>query len=89
MGGRVMAEGPPYRLEITLSEEQWDRLNAARGHEPRASFVKRALEAALAESAVRRQSGGADVVEHGSSSHDSGMVSKPRQRPTITETWAR
>lgn len=35
------------RIEITVSEETWDALNAARGHEPRASFVKRALESAL------------------------------------------
>jgi hypothetical protein len=35
------------RIEITVSEGTWDRLNAARGHEPRASFVKRALESAL------------------------------------------
>jgi ribosomal protein S27AE len=35
------------RLEITLDEAAWDRLNAVRGHEPRASFVKRALRDAL------------------------------------------
>lgn len=35
------------RLEITVSEETWGRLELARGHEPRASFVKRALESAL------------------------------------------
>jgi hypothetical protein len=38
-----------HRLEITLSDEQWARLNEARGHEARASFVKRALEKALSE----------------------------------------
>lgn len=31
------------RVEITVSEGTWDALEAARGHEPRASFVKRAL----------------------------------------------
>lgn len=31
------------RLEITVSDEMLTRLDAARGHEPRASFVKRAL----------------------------------------------
>lgn len=41
------------RLEITLSQEAWDRLEAARGHEPRASFVKRALESALSGSAPK------------------------------------
>lgn len=35
------------RIEITVSEEVWAALDAARGHEPRASFVKRALEKAL------------------------------------------
>jgi hypothetical protein len=35
------------RLEITLSEESWERLERVRGFEPRASFVKRALEKAL------------------------------------------
>lgn len=37
------------RLEITVSDEMLTRLDAARGHEPRASFVKRALESALDE----------------------------------------
>jgi hypothetical protein len=35
------------RVEITVSEGTWGRLEVARGHEPRASFVKRALESAL------------------------------------------
>jgi hypothetical protein len=35
------------RIEITVSDETWRRLDGARGHEPRASFVKRALERAL------------------------------------------
>lgn len=33
------------RLEITLSDEQLGQLDEARGHEPRASFVKRAVAA--------------------------------------------
>lgn len=37
------------RIEITVCEGTWDALNVARGHEPRASFVKRALESALDE----------------------------------------
>ena len=37
-----------------MSEETWARLDVARGHEPRASFVKRALEKALGDD----QSGG-------------------------------
>jgi hypothetical protein len=32
------------RIEITLSQERWEQLEAARGHEPRAAFIKRALE---------------------------------------------
>jgi hypothetical protein len=32
-----------HRLEITLNEDDWARLNELRGHEPRASFVKRVL----------------------------------------------
>lgn len=36
-----------HRLELTLSDEQWDALNEQRGHEPRASFVKRMLDAGL------------------------------------------
>lgn len=35
------------RIEITVSDEMFARLEAARGHEPRASFIKRALETAL------------------------------------------
>ena len=36
------------RIEITVSEELWRRVEVARGHEPRASFVKRALGEFLA-----------------------------------------
>jgi hypothetical protein len=32
-----------YRLEVTLDDEQLAALDAARGHEPRASYVKRML----------------------------------------------
>jgi hypothetical protein len=32
-----------YRLEITLGEDLLARLDERRGHEPRASFVRRAL----------------------------------------------
>lgn len=32
-----------YRLEVTLDDEQLAALDAARGHEPRASYVKRVL----------------------------------------------
>jgi hypothetical protein len=41
------------RVEITLSQERWEQLEAARGHEPRAAFIKRALEQALAIDALR------------------------------------
>jgi hypothetical protein len=37
-----------YKLEVMLSEELLARLDAAREFEPRASFARRALEAALA-----------------------------------------
>lgn len=64
------------RLEITVSEETWDQLNVARGHEPRASFVKRALESALAHT--------------GSPGEDSrpapsrASVPTPRERQAVT-----
>lgn len=38
------------RVEFTVPDELYERLESARGHEPRASFVKRALESALAGS---------------------------------------
>jgi hypothetical protein len=40
------------RVEVTLSDEAWGRLESLRGHEPRASFVKRALMEALGRGAV-------------------------------------
>src|SRR4051812_4678771 len=40
---RWMCGSMTKRLEITVSDEMLTRLDAARGHEPRASFVKRAL----------------------------------------------
>ncbi len=39
--------GMAKRLEITVSDDTLGRLDELRGHEPRASFVRRALEAAL------------------------------------------
>lgn len=39
-----MDDKRPYRLELTLSDEQVERLDGARGHEPRASFVKRWID---------------------------------------------
>jgi hypothetical protein len=35
------------RVEVTFDQGLWDRLEGARGHESRASFVRRALESAL------------------------------------------
>lgn len=35
------------RVEITVPEDLLERVDGARGHEPRASFIKRALESAL------------------------------------------
>jgi hypothetical protein len=32
------------RIELTVSEELWDRIEVARGDVPRAAFVKRVLE---------------------------------------------
>lgn len=36
-----------YRLELTVTDDLLARLDAARGHEPRAGFVKRLLDGAL------------------------------------------
>lgn len=38
---------PPKRIEFTVPEEFLKRIDKARGYEPRASFVKRALESAI------------------------------------------
>jgi hypothetical protein len=49
-----------YKLEVMLSEELLARLDAARLFEPRASFARRALEAALSEAKgppLREQAG--------------------------------
>lgn len=43
-----------HRLEITLDDEQWAGLDVARGHEPRASFVKRAVGLLVGMEAVER-----------------------------------
>ena len=45
-----------YRLELTLDEATLSALDAARGHERRASFVKRVLGEALGGSSPRRAS---------------------------------
>lgn len=37
------------RIEITVPQETWERIEAARGDVPRAAFIKRAIEAALAK----------------------------------------
>jgi hypothetical protein len=44
-----------YKLEVMLSEELLARLDAAREFEPRASFARRALEAALGGSSTGEQ----------------------------------
>src|SRR3954468_7352605 len=43
-----------HRLEITLSDEQLAVLDEARRHEPRASFVKRAIEAFIGRDPLTR-----------------------------------
>lgn len=44
-----MTPGKAVRIEITVSPQRASALDAARGHEARASFIKRALESALSE----------------------------------------
>src|SRR5216117_2461432 len=41
------------RLELTVSEDLWERIESARGDVPRAAFVKRALEGFVASGAVQ------------------------------------
>lgn len=47
---------PAKRIEITVPQTTWDRIERARGDVPRAAFIKRAIEAALvkAEKTARR-----------------------------------
>jgi hypothetical protein len=39
---------PPRRIELTVSQETWERIEKARGREPRATWIKRAIALALA-----------------------------------------
>lgn len=74
-----------HRLEITLNEADWARLEECRGHEPRASFVKRALRDALAPES-RPNSMPADPPE------GFGVSEKKVKRssvPSIADTWRR
>jgi len=50
------------RIEITVSEDVWGRLEAARGFEPRASFVKRALVAVLGAAPMSSSGGASGLV---------------------------
>jgi hypothetical protein len=88
------------RLEITLSDEQWDRLNAARGHERRASYVKRALESALSEAQgpidlKQAAPGPVDRARNARSARaatptrTSADPASARRKASIQETWAR
>jgi hypothetical protein len=74
------------RLELTLSDEQWDRLDGARGHEPRASFVKRALESALDS---RTGVGAAHDVASEPVPVPAPSRTPARRKPSVRETWAR
>lgn len=89
------------RLEITLSDEQWDRLDGARGHEPRASFVKRALESALGNHNGELEGSGRAITP-AVASREVGRGAEPearvvpassrtsaRRKPSVRETWAR
>ena len=38
---------PPVRVEFTVPQETYDRIEAARGLVPRAAWIKRAIEMAL------------------------------------------
>lgn len=40
-----MTPAKVHRIEITLSDDKLASLDAARQHEPRASFIKRAIDA--------------------------------------------
>jgi hypothetical protein len=62
------------RVEITLSEPVWDRLESARGHEPRASFIKRALDTALSGQATYSRK---DIEAAEFKPADSATFSKP------------
>lgn len=80
------------RLEITVSEETWAALNAVRGHEPRASFVKRALESALSPSdldslrALDRELGGSKPPA--ASEPYKLPPSKPSPKPAVSRSRA-
>lgn len=65
-----------YKLEVMLSEELLGRLDEARLFEPRASFARRALEAALGGEAVKQPAGQVFGVVGPSRS---GMASEVRQ----------
>ena len=52
-----------HRIEITLSDDRLEALDAARGHEPRASFIKRALESALSAAETRELGAHAKLAE--------------------------
>lgn len=41
---------PPVRVEFTVPQETYEKIEAARGDVPRAAWIKRAIEKALAES---------------------------------------
>jgi hypothetical protein len=46
-----------YKLEVMISEELLARLDATRRFEPRASFARRAIEAALVDPVVETSAG--------------------------------
>lgn len=74
------------RIEITVSEETWGRLNAARGHEPRASFVKRALERALAPVVIGDPPQGPVDLSHAQQSAAPSRASEPYKLPPSAPT---
>lgn len=67
-----------YKLEVMLSEELLARLDEARGFEPRASFARRALEAAVG--------GGSTGEQHAGPSGSSQVAGSTPARPASPRT---
>lgn len=82
------------RIEFTVSEEFSDRIDGARGHESRASWIKRALELALdveplspVTSRALREAWESPAVEE--QLKPAVVEKKSRQAPSLRETWGR
>ena len=67
---------PPVRVEFTVPQETYDRIEAARGLVPRAAWIKRAIQDAL----PNERAEAVDAVVRNRKS------STP---PPVSQTWAR